>query len=1130
MHTFAKERRTFLLLFSLAVPLALVLWMLSLLPMGISLPGSNTYAAGTIITVTTNADSGLCPGSSCSLRDAIFDANMDSSGNPVTITFAADYTITPASPLPDLSRSSGPTTILGDRGTGTPRIVINGASLSSGYACLRATGSQWRIQGMVLNNYDDGYGVTFRGGSYNELRNSYIGLNAAGTQAAPNRVGVLFNMGAHHNLITGNWIGGNVRHGIDMFASYDTATQAVTATHHNTITLNYIGTNPSGANLGNGYKGIIIEMDAHDNYVAENVIANNAHHGVYIHGTPVSGINGIRPPVNNYIVNNTVTNNCLTNDPAIKAKAGIVCVLTHLPISNTMTTATSGYDNVIADNLISGNVGAGIHNQGASPLIENNRIFNNSLATYGFGIYNIVDFGADANPNTYTDDVVSVPYIVDNVISGNSGVGILSLDTAPARRYELLTALGNVITTTGSDKIAQTWYAAVEVLTGTVTNTVPIVSDIEVRVFKADGSRRYDLAYSKTAGSSAIWCKDNDTSYADATTWSQFNEYTVNMTGTLEPWLTHTVSVHAGWYTGTLEYPFDGLTSTKPLSNALLPLYLTTGPFGRYQIAEVNFTYDTDGDGIPDPVEGGDDTDTDGDNIPDFQDPDSDNDGIPDDQEGGADTDGDGIPDYQDDDDDNDGIPSDQEGDTCTPDPQNPNTDQCVCNGTACYTDTDNDGIPDYQDPDDDGDGIPSNQEGDTCTPGAEPDECICVGTGQDMVCYTDTDNDGIPDYQDPDDDGDGVPSDQEGDTCTPGTEPDGCVCEGAVCYVDTDNDGIPDYQDPDDDGDGIPSDQEGDTCTAGTEPDGCVCDGNVCYVDTDNDGIPDYQDPDDDGDGIPSDQEGDTCTAGTEPDGCVCDGNVCYVDTDNDGIPDYQDPDDDGDGIPSDQEGDTCTPSTEPDGCVCEGTGPNMHCYTDTDNDGKPDYQDPDADGDGIPSDQEGDTCTPTTEPDGCVCEGTGQDMVCYTDTDNDGTPDYQDPDDDGDGIPSSEEGDTCTAGTEPDGCVCDGTACYVDTDNDGTPDYQDEDSDGDGVNDEYEAGTDPAHPRDTDGNGTPDYRDPDDDGDGIPTNQENPDPNGDHNPADAVDTDGDTIPDYLDPTRGYVLYLAIVMRQSGN
>jgi len=55
---------------------------------------------------------------------------------------------------------------------------------------------------------------------------------------------------------------------------------------------------------------------------------------------------------------------------------------------------------------------------------------------------------------------------------------------------------------------------------------------------------------------------------------------------------------------------------------------------------------DSDGDGVPDSVEGT--GDADGDGIPNYLDPDSDNDGIPDSVEGTQDADGDGIPDFLD--------------------------------------------------------------------------------------------------------------------------------------------------------------------------------------------------------------------------------------------------------------------------------------------------------------------------------------------------------------------------------------------------------------------------------------------------------------------------------------------------
>ncbi len=152
------------------------------------------------------------------------------------------------------------------------------------------------------------------------------------------------------------------------------------------------------------------------------------------------------------------------------------------------------------------------------------------------------------------------------------------------------------------------------------------------------------------------------------------------------------------------------------------------------------------------------------------------------------------------------------------------------------------------------------------------------------MPCR-DSDGDGMPDYDDPDDDNDGVPTSIE--------------CAGGVPCMDTDHDGTPDYLDTDDDGDGIPT---------MTEAPGGV------RRDTDMDGTPDYLDVDDDGDGIP--------TATEAP------GGVTH-DTDGDGIPDNLDPDDDGDGIPTARE-----------------RADGMRFGNDVDGDGLPDWLDTDSDG----------------------------------------------------------------------------------------------------------------------------------------------------------------------------------------
>lgn len=86
--------------------------------------------------------------------------------------------------------------------------------------------------------------------------------------------------------------------------------------------------------------------------------------------------------------------------------------------------------------------------------------------------------------------------------------------------------------------------------------------------------------------------------------------------------------------------------------------------------------FDSDGDGIPDVVEGT--GDADGDGVPNYLDEDSDGDGIPDAEEGTGDPDGDGMPNFLDEDSDGDGIPDAEEG-----------TD-----------DSDGDSIPDYVDSD----------------------------------------------------------------------------------------------------------------------------------------------------------------------------------------------------------------------------------------------------------------------------------------------------------------------------------------------------------------------------------------------------------------------------------------------
>lgn len=202
---------------------------------------------------------------------------------------------------------------------------------------------------------------------------------------------------------------------------------------------------------------------------------------------------------------------------------------------------------------------------------------------------------------------------------------------------------------------------------------------------------------------------------------------------------------------------------------------------------------DTDGDGIPDAVEGrAEERNTDGDEFPDWRDLDSDGDGIPDATEAGGatptDTDGDGKADYVDDDSDNDGIPDavepigDSDGDG-TPDALELDGDgDLIRDSQERAFDADGDGLPNALDDDSDGDGIPDLIEA--------GDDSLDTPPRQ-------TDTDGIPDFLDLDSDDDLVADADEDlngngvvDPCTTvGT----ARCESSPLVDDTDGDGTPD-------------------------------------------------------------------------------------------------------------------------------------------------------------------------------------------------------------------------------------------------------------------------------------------------------------------------------------------------
>jgi hypothetical protein len=280
-----------------------------------------------------------------------------------------------------------------------------------------------------------------------------------------------------------------------------------------------------------------------------------------------------------------------------------------------------------------------------------------------------------------------------------------------------------------------------------------------------------------------------------------------------------------------------------------------------------SFRSDTDGDGIPDPVEtnDGSSVDTDGDGIIDARDTDSDGDGVADGSEGENDTDGDGVLDYRDTDDDGDTILTRTE----------------VQNGSEFSYDVDFDGVVNWRDTDADDDGVPDRREG-----------------------LDDGDGDGMPDYLDNDRDNDGLPDGHERDvTNTDPTDNDSATPRAN--YDAADNgviDGMEDFEgdtlgayreytigtDPfanDTDGDGLSDGFEDrrtafDPLTADTDGDGTL-DG---ATDPDNDGLDTAAEDARGTRYADNDTDGDTLSDGREVGGVT---DPTKRDTDDDGLSD---------------------------------------------------------------------------------------------------------------------------------------------------------------------------------------------------------------------------------------------------
>ncbi|HEX5731410.1 MAG TPA: BACON domain-containing carbohydrate-binding protein [Blastocatellia bacterium] len=241
-------------------------------------------------TVTTTANGGAG-----SLEQAILDANSNAGADMISFNIpgTGPHTIMPTNQLPFVF---GAVTIDGTTqspGSGTPQIVINGASQTGGSG-LTVLAASTTIRGLVINSFK-GTGLDLSASSC-IVEGNFIGTNAAGTAAQGNfEPGITINQSA--NTIGGttaaarNVISGNVGNGILIANAFATANQ---------VRGNFIGTTVSGASqLGNGSDNISI-VSASGNTIggtdtgAGNTIASSAGLGIRLLVASTTMIQGNR--------------------------------------------------------------------------------------------------------------------------------------------------------------------------------------------------------------------------------------------------------------------------------------------------------------------------------------------------------------------------------------------------------------------------------------------------------------------------------------------------------------------------------------------------------------------------------------------------------------------------------------------------------------------------------------------------------------------------------------------------------------------------------------------------------------------------------------------------------------------
>lgn len=267
-------------------PLAAQLdWRLDYGAQSLTLRVQDANAALVVNVDSDAADDSRCDRSHCSLRGAITQANLAAGADRIVFDIAPPgaHTITLAQALPEISDRLviDAATQPGAFAAATRHITLHGALAGQADGLVLRAGSS-RVRGFAINGFA-GNGIVVRGSGGNVIEDNFIGTDAAGNDARPNRgAGLLIDNVAGNRVGAGNVIAGNGGDGILISGVYALA---------NSIIGNRIGLAAGDDRpLGNAGHGIRVQ-DASDNLLGDDP-AGTANYIAYNGGSGIAVLTG----------------------------------------------------------------------------------------------------------------------------------------------------------------------------------------------------------------------------------------------------------------------------------------------------------------------------------------------------------------------------------------------------------------------------------------------------------------------------------------------------------------------------------------------------------------------------------------------------------------------------------------------------------------------------------------------------------------------------------------------------------------------------------------------------------------------------------------------------------------------